>query len=121
VLIRRPRVAVLSIEIRDPISVDQALRHNISFYETAGKFRDAYVLRLYEEVTADFGQVIRRINDKFGTTFAAANTSCEHRSEYSEGDTEILLVHRSFSLLPAVVQRFEEHTYGTTSSLAGYQ
>jgi len=70
VLIRRPRDAVLSLAIRDPISVDQALRYYVSFYETAEEYRDAYVLGLFEEVTKDFGQVIKRMNDKFGTTFS---------------------------------------------------
>jgi hypothetical protein len=70
VLIRRPRDAVLSFVILDPISVDQALRYYISFYETVEKYRDAYVLGLFEEVTEDFGQVIRRVNDKFGTKFS---------------------------------------------------
>jgi hypothetical protein len=70
VLIRNPRDAVLSFAIRDPISVDQALRYYISFYETVEKYRDAYVLGLFEEVTEDYGQVIRRINEKFGTEFS---------------------------------------------------
>ena len=70
VLIRRPKDAVLSLVIRDPISVDQALRYYISFYETAEKYRDAYVLGLFEEVTEDFGEVTKRMNDKFGTTFS---------------------------------------------------
>ena len=70
VLIRKPKDAVLSFAIRDPISVDQALRYYLSFYETVEEYRDAYVLGLFEEVTEDFGQVIRRINDKFGTTFS---------------------------------------------------
>ncbi len=70
VLIRRPKDAVLSLVIRDPISVDQALRYYISFYETVEEYRDAYVLGLFEEVTEDFGGVIRRINDRFGTTFS---------------------------------------------------
>ena len=70
VLIRKPKDAVLSFAIRDPISVDQALKYYISFYKTVEKYRDAYVLGLFEEVTEDFGQVIKRINDKFGTTFS---------------------------------------------------
>jgi hypothetical protein len=69
VLIRKPKDAVSSFVIMDPISVDQALKYYISFYETVEKYRDAYVLGLFEEVTEDFGQVIKRINDKFGTTF----------------------------------------------------
>jgi hypothetical protein len=70
VLIRRPRDAVLSLAIRDPIPVDQALRYYRTFYETLEKYRDAYVLALFEEVTEDFGRVTKRINDKFGTTFS---------------------------------------------------
>jgi hypothetical protein len=70
VLIRKPKDAVLSFAIRDPISVDQALRYYLSFYETVEGYRDAYVLGHFEEVTEDFGDVIRRINDRFGTTFS---------------------------------------------------
>jgi hypothetical protein len=70
VLIRRPRDAVLSFAVWDPISVDQALKYYVSFYETCEKYRDAFVLGRFEEVTEDFGQVIKRINDKFGTTFS---------------------------------------------------
>ncbi len=70
VLIRKPRDAVLSFVVRDPISIDQALRYYLSFYETVEKYRDAYILGLFEEVTEDYGEVIRRINDKFGTTFS---------------------------------------------------
>jgi hypothetical protein len=70
VLMRRPRDAVVSFAIWDPIPVDQALRYYLSFYETVEEYRDAYVLGLFEEVTEDFGQVIKRINDKFGTTFS---------------------------------------------------
>jgi hypothetical protein len=70
VLIRAPRDAVISFAIRDPISVDQALRYYLSFYETVEEYRDAYVLGLFEEVIEDFGEVIRRINDRFGTTFS---------------------------------------------------
>ena len=70
VLIRNPKDAVLSYAIRDPLSVDQALRYYLSFYEAVEKYRDAYVLGRFEEVTGDFGQVIQRINDRFGTTFS---------------------------------------------------
>jgi hypothetical protein len=69
VLIRKPKDAVLSLAIRDPISVDQALRYYLSFYKSVEKYRDAYVLGLFEEVIEDYGEVIRRVNDKFGTTF----------------------------------------------------
>jgi hypothetical protein len=70
VLIRKPKDAILSFVLRDPISVDQALRFYLSFYESVEKYRDAFVLGLFEEVTEDFGEVIRRVNDKFGTAFS---------------------------------------------------
>ena len=70
VVIRRPREAVLSFAVWGPISLDQALRYYLSFYETLEKYRAAYVLGLFEEITEDFGQVIKRINDRFGTTFS---------------------------------------------------
>jgi hypothetical protein len=85
VLIRRPRDAVLSLTIRDPISVDQALRYYVSFYETVEKYRDAYVLGLFEEVTEDFGQVIKRVNDKFGTTFSLFHHDEENVSKVFAG------------------------------------
>ena len=96
VLIRRPRDAVLSLTIRDPLSVDQALKYYVSFYKTAEKHRDAFVLGLFEEVTEDFGQVIKRVNDKFGTTFSLfhhdeenvsklfANMETQARRQYGE-------------------------------------
>jgi hypothetical protein len=70
VLIRRPRDAVLSFALWNPISVDQALTYYRSFYETVEKYRDAYVLAPFEEITEDVGHVIKRVNDKFGTTFS---------------------------------------------------
>jgi hypothetical protein len=85
VLIRKPKDAVLSLVIRDPISVDQALRYYISFYETSEKYRDAYVLGLFEEVTEDFGEVIKRMNDKFGTTFALFHHDEENVSKLFAG------------------------------------
>jgi hypothetical protein len=63
VLIRRPKDAVLSLVIRDPISVDRALRYYISFYETSEKYRDAYVLVLFEE--AQFAQVAHLLSGLF--------------------------------------------------------
>ena len=69
-LYESPEMPYCPLPLWDPISVDQALKYYISFYETVEKYRDAYVLGLFEEVTEDFGQVIKRINDKFGTTFS---------------------------------------------------
>jgi hypothetical protein len=70
VLIRRPKDAVLSFAIRDPISVEQALKYYLSFYETVEGYGEAYVLGTFEEITGDFGRVIQRLNDRFGTSFS---------------------------------------------------
>ena len=70
VLIRRPEDAVTSLVIRNPQSVDQALRHYTTFYETVAGYRDSFVLGLFEEVVGDYGKVVRRVNDRFGTGFS---------------------------------------------------
>jgi hypothetical protein len=70
VLIRNPKDAVTSLLMRDPQPVGQALKHYIMFYRTVAKYREAYVVGRFEEVTGDYGAVVRRINDKFGTQFA---------------------------------------------------
>lgn len=77
-LVRTPVDAVLSMRIRLPqFSTAQALRYYASFYETATRYRDSYVLGRFEEVTTNFGRVIERVNAKFGTGF----TPFEHTEE----------------------------------------
>jgi hypothetical protein len=70
VLVREPRDAVVSWVMRDPQPVGLALKHYITFYETVARYRDAYVLGTFEEVTSDYGAVIDRINGRFGTRFS---------------------------------------------------
>jgi len=70
VLIRNPTDTVISLVLRHPhLSVRRALLYYASFYETVARYRKAYVLGTFEEVTSDYGAVIERINDKFGTGF----------------------------------------------------
>jgi hypothetical protein len=69
VVIRPPRDAVLSLMIRDGISANQALLYYIAFYETLAKHRDAFVLGSFDEVTRNYGAVIKRVNERFGTAF----------------------------------------------------
>jgi hypothetical protein len=71
VLIRKPEDAVTSLIMRRPLlPVEQALKQYVSFYGIAAKYRDAFVLGRFEEVTEDYGAVIERINDKFATRFS---------------------------------------------------
>jgi hypothetical protein len=69
VLLRNPSDAVLSYAVRDPISVERALKYYVSFYETAERYRDSFVLGTFEEVTGDYGAVIERVNERFQTSF----------------------------------------------------
>jgi len=71
VLIRKPTDAVLSWVIREPrISICEALKHYVSFYEKVAEYRSALVVGFFEEVTQDYGAVLERVNEKFGTRFS---------------------------------------------------
>lgn len=76
--LREPKDAVISFALRDSISLGQALRYYISFYETIADYRNAYVLGLFDEVTRDFGAVIERINRRFKTQFIPFNHTHEN-------------------------------------------
>ena len=70
-LARKPTDAVLSLVVREPwVSIRQALKHYISFYEKAAEYRDSLVVGFFEEVTRDYGTVLERVNAKFGTGFS---------------------------------------------------
>src|SRR5215218_2308422 len=71
-LARKPTDAALSWVIREPrVSIRQALKHYVSFYEKAAEYRDALVVGFFEEVTRDYGIVLERVNAKFGTGFSS--------------------------------------------------
>jgi hypothetical protein len=71
VLIRDPEEAVLEFVIRRPeLSPAGALRGYIRFYRPLLPYRGGFVVGAFSEVTTDFGAVIRRVNDRFGTAFA---------------------------------------------------
>lgn len=70
VLIRNPDDAVISLVIRQPaMSLRQALKDYVRFYERIRPFSEHFVCATFEEATSDFGRVIQRVNDHFGTTF----------------------------------------------------
>jgi hypothetical protein len=70
VLMREPVAAVLSLVIRHPeISIKMALHEYIRFYKTVAPYRNQFVTGLFDEVTSDFGAVIRRINQRFAADF----------------------------------------------------
>jgi hypothetical protein len=70
VLIRPPEESVLSYVIRWPsLTIGQALRGYVRFYRPLVPYGDRFAVARFDEVTSDFGAVIRRINERFGTGF----------------------------------------------------
>jgi hypothetical protein len=70
VTIRDPEAAVLSAIIREPyVTAEQGLRSWIRFYTHILPYRNGFVLGVFDDIVADYGRVIRRLNEKFGTDF----------------------------------------------------
>jgi hypothetical protein len=79
VLIRKPTDAVLSLVVRERrISIRQAIKHYVSFYEKVAGYRSAFIVGSFEEVTQDYGAVLERLNAKFGTRFLLFDHSTEN-------------------------------------------
>jgi hypothetical protein len=71
VLIREPRGAILSQLVREPgVALRDALVAYARFYSCLMPYREQFVVGDFTEVTQDFGSVIRRLNTRFGTSFA---------------------------------------------------
>jgi hypothetical protein len=69
-VIREPQGAILSQLIRESdVALRDALVAYSRFYDSLLPYRDSFVVADFEEVTKDFGAVIRRINHRFGTAF----------------------------------------------------
>jgi hypothetical protein len=69
-VVREPEPTVLSLVVRLPyLSVGQALGSYWRFHEPLARVRDRIVVGTFEEVTTDFGAVVGRVNERFGTTF----------------------------------------------------
>lgn len=72
VIIRPPEDAICSYLVGgfDPgLTVQQALREYISFYSLILPFRSGFVVATFEELTQDFGAVIKLINQTYKTNF----------------------------------------------------
>lgn len=71
VLIREPQGAILSQLAREPwVTMADALRAYSRYYTRLLPYRDRYVVGEFEQVTHDFGAVIRQLNARFGTRLA---------------------------------------------------
>ncbi len=88
VLIRDPAEAVLEFVLVKPdLTVRQALRGYLRFYEPLLPFSHAFVTARFEEATTDLGPVIERVNDRFGTSFLPfVHSQEEERAVFAEMD-----------------------------------
>jgi hypothetical protein len=70
VLIRPPEDAVASLIVRAPIlTPKEGLKEYVRFYRRILPHRRRFVVATFDEVSTDFGQSIRRLNERFGTSF----------------------------------------------------
>jgi hypothetical protein len=70
VLIREPEDVIPSFVVRHPrIGIRQAVRGYLRFYRPLLRYREGFVVGTFKEVTTDFGAVIGRVNERFGTSF----------------------------------------------------
>lgn len=84
-LIREPQGAILSQLIREPgVTLGDALVAYSRFYTCLLQYRDTFVVGEFEQVTHEFGRVVRRLNDRFGTSFVEFVHSDANRRECLE-------------------------------------
>jgi hypothetical protein len=77
-VVREPRGAVLSQVVREPgVDLLDALWAYSRFHEALADRRDAFVVADLTEPGADFGAVVERLNERFGTSYAAYTGSEE--------------------------------------------
>ena len=70
VLIREPLSACTSLIIREPVFPPRMLlKQYIRFHRRISRLLDHVVVADFQEVTGDYGAVIQRINEFYGTTF----------------------------------------------------
>jgi hypothetical protein len=70
VLIRAPEDAILSVVIRNPgLDIGQAMGGYQRFYRPLLPMRSRFSGTTFDEVISDFGRVIGRVNQAYGTDF----------------------------------------------------
>lgn len=77
-LVRQPEAAITSLMLRNPaLGPDGCLREYIRFYRRLYGSRNALVIGEFDQVVADFGRVIARVNARYGTDFSVEPHSKE--------------------------------------------
>jgi hypothetical protein len=113
VVIREPEGTILSQVIREPgVTIRDALFSYSRFYERLQPYRANYVVADFGEITTAFGPVIRRVNERFGTSYA----EFEHTDENVQRCLE-LMTHRP--TLSRLLLGFESGTVTLEDALNG--
>jgi hypothetical protein len=76
-LLRNPDGAILSELLYDNVALPDALDAYTRFYTCLLPYLESFVVGEFEQVTHDFGAVIRRVNARFGTNFIEFNHTDE--------------------------------------------
>jgi hypothetical protein len=80
--IRDPKEVALSAVVREPhLALSQALRSYARFYEAIKPLGARVLVADFADVTKDFGAVIQRLNERFGTRFAEFEHTPENVEE----------------------------------------
>jgi hypothetical protein len=84
VIVRDPLNAALSHMVRHQVSAEAGLRAWIRFHRRILPHRQGLVLTSFEAMTRDFGAVISRLNQKFGTKFGEWAHTKENEAQVFE-------------------------------------
>jgi hypothetical protein len=84
VIVRHPDDATLSHMARRGIPAVTALRSWIRYHERVAPWKERLLLVPFEDVTRDFGTVIRRLNERFGTEYGVFEHSKENEARVFE-------------------------------------
>jgi hypothetical protein len=111
-VIRQPKEAVLSQVVREPdVDLRDALWAYTRFYGCLLPLRPHFVVADFDEITTDFGAVIRRVNRKFGTSYREFESTPENVER-------CLALMRERSKLPRLLLAFESGTATLADALA---
>ncbi len=98
-VVREPRAAVISLLIAAPhVPFHRAILEWTHHHREVWPYRDRFVTATFEQVTQDLGEVTRRVNERFGTSFPcfdptpdnveAVFAAIEHNHQVLHGGTE---------------------------------
>jgi hypothetical protein len=75
------------------VTFEMHLQGWLSFYRTVERVKDRVVIALFEDVISDFGTIIDRVNERFGTSFASFH--------HTPSNVETVRNNRGYHALPS--------------------